>query len=126
VHACCHRLCEEQDEGPAGIQVILLFWSTLWGPEACRGFLLHLVQVQSTQRNIATNAQRRFVSSFGLADGYEGGAPLLPSFPVELKDVSLLSVSPSGVPTNTSDSEGVWVPQAPSCIRSQLAVAILI
>lgn len=53
-------------------------------------------QVQSVQRNIAANAQRRFLSAFSLSDEYAAVAPLQPSFPVELKDVSLLSVSPSG------------------------------
>eukprot|EP00208_Stichococcus_sp_RCC1054_P004576 CAMPEP_0206148488 /NCGR_PEP_ID=MMETSP1473-20131121/36760_1 /ASSEMBLY_ACC=CAM_ASM_001109 /TAXON_ID=1461547 /ORGANISM="Stichococcus sp, Strain RCC1054" /LENGTH=792 /DNA_ID=CAMNT_0053545837 /DNA_START=314 /DNA_END=2692 /DNA_ORIENTATION=- len=51
--------------------------------------------VQSVQRNVSANAQRKFLTTFSLPREY-GGQPLQPTFPVELKDVLLLSVSPSG------------------------------
>ena len=65
----------------------------------CRSLLHKLpcfMQVQSTQRNVAANAQRKFLSTFSLPDGFSTADTLQPSFPVELKDVLLLSVSPSG------------------------------
>ena len=49
------------------------------------------------QRNVAANAQRKFLTTFSLPRDY-AGQPLQPTFPVELKDVLLLSVSPSGAP----------------------------
>ena len=54
------------------------------------------MQVQSTQRNIAANAQRKILSTFSLPDSFSAADTVQPSFPVELKDVLLLSVSPSG------------------------------
>lgn len=54
-------------------------------------------QVQSVQRNVAANAQRKFLTTFSLPRDY-AGQPLQPTFPVELRDVLLLSVSPSGAP----------------------------
>ncbi|KAK9803410.1 hypothetical protein WJX72_008476 [[Myrmecia] bisecta] len=51
------------------------------------------VTIQRTQRNLPANKQRAYLSSFTLNKGLTavGG-----SFPVELKDVQLLSLSPSG------------------------------
>ena len=72
------------------------------------------MQVQSTQRNIAANAQRKFLCTFGLPDSFSAADTLQPSFPVELKDVLLLSVSPSG-------SQQLRV-----CIHAMASVAIAI
>lgn len=53
--------------------------------------------MQSTQRNVAANSQRKSVATYSVGGTWDGSQPLRPSFPVELKDVLLLSVSPSGV-----------------------------
>lgn len=53
-------------------------------------------QVLSTQRNVAANGQRKSVATFAVAGSWDGSQQLRPSFPVELKDVLLLSVSPTG------------------------------
>lgn len=54
------------------------------------------LQVQTTQRNVAANGQRKSVATYAVPGAWDGSQPLQPSFPVELKDVLLLSVSPSG------------------------------
>lgn len=56
------------------------------------------VQVQHAQRNLAANAQRKFVTSVYLPEGFKSGDDVQPSFPVEVKDVVLISWSPSGKP----------------------------
>ena len=53
------------------------------------------LSVQYSQLNLAGNSQRKFLSFFTLRDGAMEGQT--PSFPVELRDVQLLSVSPSGL-----------------------------
>lgn len=55
-----------------------------------------LLQVQTVQRNIPANSQRKSVTTYGVPGSWDGIQTLRPSFPVELKDVLLLSVSPSG------------------------------
>ena len=52
-------------------------------------------QVHSTQRNVAANAQRKFVTTYCMPAGFEGG-PLPGTPPVELIGVLMMSVSPSG------------------------------
>ena len=54
------------------------------------------LQVQTVQRNIPANSQRKSVTTYGVPGSWDRTQSLRPSFPVELKDVLLLSVSPSG------------------------------
>ena len=56
-----------------------------------------VLQVQYSQRNLPGNSQRKFLQSTYIPKGYSGDYELDPSFPLELKDVQLLSVSPSGM-----------------------------
>jgi len=59
-------------------------------------------QVHSTQRNVAANTQRKFVSTYCVPAGYEGGQ-LTGTPPVEMTGVLMMSVSPSGAsPTEYS------------------------
>ena len=58
--------------------------------------LLSTPQVQSTQRNLPANSQRKSVATYMVPAGWAGQQPLQPSFPVELRDVQMMSVSPSG------------------------------
>lgn len=53
------------------------------------------LQVQYSQRNLSANSQRKYLQNTYIPKGYTGDE-LMPSFPLELKDVQLLSVSPSG------------------------------
>ena len=48
------------------------------------------------QRNLPANSQRKSVTTYSVPASWDGVQQLQPSFPVELKDVLLLSVSPSG------------------------------
>ena len=54
------------------------------------------VQVQYAQRNVTANAQRKYISSFRLTTDLKAEDDVTPTFPVELKDVTLMSWSPSG------------------------------
>lgn len=55
------------------------------------------VQVQYSQRNLPNNSQRKYVQTVHIPKGFAGEYELTPSFPMELKDVQMLSVSPSGM-----------------------------
>jgi len=70
-------------------------------------------QVHSTQRNIAANTQRKFVTAYCVPAGYEGG-PLTGTPPVEMTGVLMTSVSPSGALLPPP------VPQERSCTASSL------
>lgn len=66
-------------------------WTELWSQ--C---LYPQLQVQYSQRNLPANTQRKYLQSTYIPKGYSGEYALTPSFPLELKDIQLLSVSPSG------------------------------
>lgn len=55
------------------------------------------MQVQYSQRNLPANSQRKYIQSTHIPQGYSGEHELSPSFPIELKGIQLLSLSPSGV-----------------------------
>ena len=55
------------------------------------------MQALYSQRNIAANAQRKYVVSYTVV-GSGGRLSVVPGTPVELKDVLLYSPSPSGEP----------------------------
>ena len=55
------------------------------------------VQVQYSQRNLPANSQRKYIQSTHIPQGYSGEHELSPSFPIELREVQLLTLSPSGV-----------------------------
>ncbi|KAL3142158.1 hypothetical protein ABBQ38_002516 [Trebouxia sp. C0009 RCD-2024] len=52
--------------------------------------------VQFSQRNLPSNSQRKYLQTAYIPKGFAGDYELTPSFPNELKDVQMLSVSPSG------------------------------
>lgn len=54
------------------------------------------LQVQYSQRNLPNNSQRKYVQTVHIPKCFAGEYELTPSFPMELKDVQMLSVSPSG------------------------------
>lgn len=54
------------------------------------------LQVQYSQRNLPANSQRKYLQSVHVPKGFSGGHELSPSLPMELRDVHLLSLSPSG------------------------------
>ena len=62
---------------------------------ACHSSIFSSRQVHSTQRNIAANLQRKFVITYCVPAGYEGGQ-LTGTPPVEMTGVLMTSVSPSG------------------------------
>lgn len=55
------------------------------------------LQVQYSQRNLPNNSQRKYIQTLHIPKGFAGEYELTPSFPMELKDVQMLAVSPSGV-----------------------------
>ena len=54
------------------------------------------LQVQYSQRNLPSNSQRKYVQTVHIPKDFAGDYELTPSFPMELRDVQMLSVSPSG------------------------------
>ncbi|KAL0045655.1 hypothetical protein WJX82_000743 [Trebouxia sp. C0006] len=52
--------------------------------------------VQYSQRNLPGNSQRKYAQTTHVPKGFSGDHELTPSFPIELKDVQMLSLSPSG------------------------------
>ena len=57
---------------------------------------LRCLQVQYSQRNLPSNSQRKYVQTVHIPKDFTGEYELTPSFSMELKDVQMLSVSPSG------------------------------
>jgi len=76
----------------------------------CRLWFHHLIlivwtQVQYSQRNLPGNSQRKYAQTMHVPKGFSGDHEVTPSFPLELKDVQMLSLSPSGqhcLPKHTS------------------------
>ena len=71
----------------------------------CRLWFHYLTQVQYSQRNLPGNSQRKYAQTTHVPKGFSGDHELTPSFPIELKDVQMLSLSPSGqhcLPNHTS------------------------
>ena len=62
----------------------------------CRCCCHCLTQVQYSQRNLPGNSQRKYAQTMHVPKGFSGDHEVTPSFPLELKDVQMLSVSPSG------------------------------
>ncbi|KAK9806703.1 hypothetical protein WJX73_010367 [Symbiochloris irregularis] len=52
--------------------------------------------VQFGQRNVTANSQRKYISTYLLPAQWDGKQAPVPGFPFELKDVGLMSWSPSG------------------------------
>ena len=55
-----------------------------------------MLQVQYGQRDVSANKLRKYLRTFTAPKTLEGPLKVLPSFPVEMRDVLLHSVSPSG------------------------------
>ena len=62
----------------------------------CRLCFHYLTQVQYSQRNLPSNSQRKYAQTMHVPKDFSGDHEVTPSFPLELKDVQMLSVSPSG------------------------------
>ena len=59
-------------------------------------YIVTNVQVKCSQRNIPGNTTRQYISAFQLEPDLKAGDIVTPSFPTEVKDVVLMSWSPSG------------------------------
>ncbi len=71
----------------------------------CRLCSHALTQVQYSQRNLPGNSQRKYAQTMHIPKDFSGDHKVTPSFPLELKDVQMLSLSPSGqhcLPNRTS------------------------
>lgn len=63
----------------------------------CEDALSCAMQVQYGQRVVSSNKLRKYLRTFQVPKAINGQIDILMSFPVELRDVMLHSVSPSGM-----------------------------